>query len=654
MGMSFGCNLSSEGALRRLVVRCLGPLLVVATAASSCNDGGAAAAQPSGIGSGAAAATSSGRESETVTDGFRQSAIKDVTTFLTATISGVITDSIGRPLAGVKVVLSGQQQAVVMTGSAGTYAFTIKVPGSTASVSVMPTRNGCAFNPSVVNLNNISGSQTVNFTGTGASCVGVARPTAVDPGPRGGTPGAGAPAAPVPADPDNPAQQAQAGVACLSASSNTTPAPGLTPAEKLACEQAILRFEEIDSVSGTLPNEPGLGLGPMFNGNSCAMCHSEPGVLGSSPGLNSRINPRPNPQIAVANLDGATNIIPSFITANGPVREGRLGIVNGVPNGGVQALFTIAGRVDAQGCMAMQPDFAAEIAANNITFRIPSPVFGGGLITNVLETTLEANLNATPPGAPTSASLGINGILNRATGDGTTSRFGWKAQNKSLLVFAGEAYNVEQGVSNVNFPNEREGSATNLAGCFDINPTPEDNTDFTATPAAGQTVSDLSSDLINFDLAMELSAPPTPATPPFTIGSTTITAAQVATGRQRFVAIGCANCHTPDLTTPTSSYTQALTHVTFHPYSDIAVHHMGTGLADGVTQGQATGDMFRSAPLWGVGQRLFLLHDGRTSDIVTAIEAHASSGSEANAVITNFNTLKTADQQAVVNFLRAL
>jgi CxxC motif-containing protein (DUF1111 family) len=120
------------------------------------------------------------------------------------------------------------------------------------------------------------------------------------------------------------------------------------------------------------------------------------------------------------------------------------------------------------------------------------------------------------------------------------------------------------------------------------------------------------------------------------------------------VAIGCANCHTPDLRTASSSYTQALTHVTFHPYSDIAIHHMGTGLADGVTQGQATGDMFRSAPLWGVGQRLFFLHDGRTNDIVTAIEAHASSGSEANAVITNFNTLGAADQQAVVFFLRSL
>jgi CxxC motif-containing protein (DUF1111 family) len=573
---------------------------------------------------------------------------------ISATISGTVTDSTGRPLQGVIVALNGRIQRTQTTGTTGTYSFAINLPDQTVSVSLMPSRAGCSFTPDVVNLNNIGGSRTVNFVGSGSSCTGVAAPTATDPGPRGGARGAGAPPTGQPLNPDDPAQQAAVGAACLSADSDTTPAPGLQPAMRVACEQAIIRFEEIDSVSGTLPGEEGVGLGPTFNGNSCAMCHAEPGVMGSSPGLNSRIDPMPNPQIALATLHGANNVIPSFITAAGPVREGRLGIVNGVPNGGVAGLFTIAGRVDAMGCNATQPNFAQEVQNQNVSFRIPTPVFGTGLITNVLETTLEANLNSAPPGAPSSASLGISGVLNRATGDGTTSRFGWKAQNKSLLIFSGEAYNVEQGVSNINFPDEREGGSTNLAGCFDINPTPEDNTDFTAVPGEGQTVSDLSSDLLNFDLAMELSAPPKPAAAPFTIGSTTITAAQVTTGRQEFIAIGCGNCHSPNLTTATSSFDPALTHITFHPYSDIAVHHMGTGLADGVTQGQASGDMFRSAPLWGVGQRLFFLHDGRTSNIVTAIEAHSGSGSEANAVITRFNALSATNQQAIVYFLRSL
>src|SRR5258705_6555101 len=66
--------------------------------------------------------------------------------------------------------------------------------------------------------------------------------------------------------------------------------------------------------------------------------------------------------------------------------------------------------------------------------------------------------------------------------------------------------------------------------------------------------------------------------------------------------------------------------ITYHPFSDFALHHMGTPLAEGVRQGVATGDEFRTAPLWGVGQRLFFLHDGRASDLGAAIAAHAAPG----------------------------
>ena len=81
---------------------------------------------------------------------------------------------------------------------------------------------------------------------------------------------------------------------------------------------------------------------------------------------------------------------------------------------------------------------------------------------------------------------------------------------------------------------------------------------------------------------------------------------------------------------------------------------MGQGLADGINQGLATGDEFRTAPLWGIGQRLFFLHDGRTSDLVQAIQQHASQGSEANQVINNFNKLSTQQQQQLLDFLRSL
>jgi len=117
----------------------------------------------------------------------------------------------------------------------------------------------------------------------------------------------------------------------------------------------------------------------------------------------------------------------------------------------------------------------------------------------------------------------------------------------------------------------------------------------------------------------------------------------------QFVGVGCANCHTAQLTTAQSTLDPALSNITIRPFSDFAIHNMGTGLADGITQGNAGPQQFRTAPLWGVGQRLFLLHDGRTSDLTAAIAA-----SEANTVITNFNNLSKDAQTAVLVFLRSL
>ena len=87
---------------------------------------------------------------------------------------------------------------------------------------------------------------------------------------------------------------------------------------------------------------------------------------------------------------------------------------------------------------------------------------------------------------------------------------------------------------------------------------------------------------------------------------------------------------------------------------------MGPGLADGISQGQAGPDEFRTAPLWGLGKRAFFLHDGRTSDLVVAIHQHrsgpsaATAASEANAVINNFDMLPDTSQQDLLNFLRSL
>jgi len=98
----------------------------------------------------------------------------------------------------------------------------------------------------------------------------------------------------------------------------------------------------------------------------------------------------------------------------------------------------------------------------------------------------------------------------------------------------------------------------------------------------------------------------------------------------------------------------ALRNQPFNLFSDLLVHDMGVGLADGVSQGEAGPREFRSAPLWGLGKRVYFLHDGRTSDLISAILAHASAGSEANGVVANYMQLPEPQKQNLLNFLRSL
>jgi CxxC motif-containing protein (DUF1111 family) len=343
----------------------------------------------------------------------------------------------------------------------------------------------------------------------------------------------------------------------------------------------------------------------------------------------------------VAALNGAANVLPPFITLNGPVREARFKWANPPTNtirdGGVHALFTIAGRTDAVGCKIAQPDFAAALAQNNVIFRIPTPVYGGGLIEGIKDITIMANKTAN---AGAKAALGISGHENREGNTGTITRFGWKAQNKSLPIFSGEAYNVEQGVTNELFQQERDETPE----CM-FNPTAEDHTSFTSGPPK-----DVSADVIAFANFMRFLAPPTAVS---SFGS--VKADSINNGKALFTSasVGCALCHTPALQTGVSPVA-SLTNQTANLYSDLLVHRMGAGLADDIAQGSASGEEFRSAPLWGLGQRIFFLHDGRTSDLLVAIQAHSSSGSEANGSIAAFNALTVTQKQDILNFLRSL
>jgi len=380
------------------------------------------------------------------------------------------------------------------------------------------------------------------------------------------------------------------------------------------------------------------GLGPRLNLDSCGGCHSQPEIGGTSPAV--------NPQIAFAS--GVPDGVPPFITLAGPIREARfVRNSDGTPDGGVHALFTITGRTGAGTCSIAQPDFATQLANHNVVFRIPTPTFGAGLIEQIPDSAIAANRSANSfakaalgiRGRPNFQLSGrtITGQTNNNGNDGTIARFGWKAQNKSLLLFSGEAYNVEMGITNELFQTERDETPNCQYGMV---PNSITNVEAATTVEAVSAIE-------KFAMFMRFLAPPTPSID--TPGGTR----SIITGRIVFSVVGCAHCHTPSYITGNSAVA-ALRHQRVNLFSDLLIHDMGLGLADGVTQGQAGPREFRSAPLWGLGKRIFFLHDGRTSDLITAIRAHASIGSEANGVVGNYIGLSEAQKQDLLNFLRSL
>jgi CxxC motif-containing protein (DUF1111 family) len=425
---------------------------------------------------------------------------------------------------------------------------------------------------------------------------------ASDPGVRGGAAGAGGP------------------IANLTANQQAFFASGLTD---------FAAAEEVDE-----------GLGPRMNLDSCGGCHMQPAVGGSSPFT--------NPQVAFAGKDGGTDKLPSFISANGPVREARF-VKNpdGTADGGVHAIFTITGRTGATGCTLAQPDFATQLSNRNVIFRIPTPTFGAGLMEMIPDAAIVANQASNSfqkqqlgiKGRPNFHVAGrtITGMTNNNGNDGTIARFGWKAQNKSLLLFSGEAYNVEMGITNELFQTEREEDPN-----CQFATVPNDVTNFDAT-----TPVEVLGGIERFANFMRFLAAPTPSSD--APGGAT----SIANGKQKFIDVGCALCHTPSFTTSKSTVA-ALSEKPVNLYSDLLVHDMGDGLADGVSQGEAGPREFRTAPLWGLGQRVFFLHDGRTANLERAIREHSSFGSEANGVINNYNNLSEYRKQDLLNFLRSL
>ena len=415
--------------------------------------------------------------------------------------------------------------------------------------------------------------------------------------------------------------------------------PGAAASDANLFPAALQAFLQGNSVNGTLVGPTGVpfqgvGLGPRFNHFGCSNCHRVPFAGGASYISNS--------QAALASgtltdygVQAPGQTAPAFLKTSGPTLAARLKYkADGTRDGAMYPIWTISGRSDAPGCAIPQVDWNAELAKNNVAIRITTPTLGAGLIEAILDSAIMANKVA---GSAIKLMLGIQGHENRNTIDASISKFGWKAQTRTLRDFSADAFRNEIGVTNDGAISENDSTPS-----CNFHPGLED------TPVTTPNGPMLRTDLVTH--LMRFLAPPTPAAP----------TASSNNGQALFASTGCAQCHTASLPTAANATPAIFANKQVPLYSDLLLHRMGAGLADDIIQGQAGPDEFRTAPLWGLGQRFYLLHDGRTVDLKAAIAAHASApangfpASEANAVVGKWNALGETQKQDLLNFLRSL
>jgi CxxC motif-containing protein (DUF1111 family) len=334
------------------------------------------------------------------------------------------------------------------------------------------------------------------------------------------------------------------------------------------------------------------GLGPAFNGTSCAVCHNVPAIGGSGTIAELRAGRR--------NADGEFETL----DASGET---------------LFHLFSVPGH----GCQPIVPP-----DANVFARRVPIPLFGAGLVEAIPDETLLALDDARDRNGD-----GISGraaiVTDVATGERRVGRFGWKAQHATLLSFSADAYRNEMGITNDLFPHEAAyGATADRMRLCDPFPDPED----LPNPRTRRRGID------NFASFMKFLAPVTRE------GSSE----QTAHGEKVFAAIGCASCHIPSLTTGRSSH-PAFDRKAVELFSDLLLHDVGTG--DGIKQASADANEIRTPALWGLRLRRPLLHDGSASTVEEAIRRHAG---EAELARRGFERLSDVDRAALAALLKSL
>jgi CxxC motif-containing protein (DUF1111 family) len=361
------------------------------------------------------------------------------------------------------------------------------------------------------------------------------------------------------------------------------PLPGVTPREFTEFRMGLDDFLEVETAED--------GLGPAYNGTSCAVCHSIPAIGGGGVMVEMR----------AAYEDGDR--------------------VHGLDDTGETLVHLFS--VPSHGCQVVMPDDATIVAR-----RAPIPLFGAGLVEAIPDETLLALEDPFDRNRD-----GISGraarVADVASGERRVGRFGWKAQHATLLAFGADAYRNEMGITNALFPRELAFGvdAARMRLCDPL-PDPEDRPD----PATGRRGID------NFESFMRLLAP---------VARSRIDEV-TREGERIFAAIGCAACHIPVLMTG-SHGNPLFDRRPVELFSDLLLHDVGTG--DGIPQAAAEPAEIRTPALWGLRFRRPLLHDGRAATVAEAIAQHRN---EAELARSGFARLTVEERQRLLVFLSSL
>lgn len=362
------------------------------------------------------------------------------------------------------------------------------------------------------------------------------------------------------------------------------PLTGLNTAQRGAFADGFAAFAQRENADS--------GLGPVFNDVSCISCHGNP-----APGGGGRRS-----VLRFGRVEGG--VFDPLEHLGGPLLQDR----------------------------ALRPEWRERVPAeaNVVARRITTPLFGAGLIEAIPDASLRAL--AAKTGKPDGIKGRVSLVIDPVSGVERVGRFGWKAQQATLLAFSADAYVNEMGVTNRlfradNAPNGRLAVLDRADRVLD----PEDETD----PVSGKADIDRVTDY------MRLLAAPS--------RGEVADAPPLRAGRALFESLNCAECHTPSLRSGASPI-PALAHRTVPLYSDLLLHDMGS-LGDGIPQGSAGPREMRTAPLWGLGLRNVFLHDGRATTLDAAIRAHDGEAAISRA---RYTRLDADRQRSLIAFLRSL